>query len=133
MQPVDNVAQVPTTMTPAPTLPTETVSGSQTQQAFADSPEAAYSYQIFPGTVSDQAKQAMSGFSMETLKQADGSTQVTLVATNPEYKTQVYVVKQGGKLYFIERNPKDDSPENNTDQFPADDTAVTVDANGNIY
>jgi hypothetical protein len=103
-----------------------------TKQLFADSPMFSFAYQIFPGALSADAKQAMTGFTTQIQTTSDGSTQVTMTATNPEYTSQQYVVKPGYKLYFIEKNPGDDSVSENKDGFLADDTAVLVDAQGYI-
>ena len=102
------------------------------KQLFKDSPEYQYAYQIFPGTMSAQAKTAMSGFSMKTTTLADGSTRVSLTSTNPNYKNQSYTVKKGYSLYFVERNTVDDNPSQDSDRLYLDDSAVIVDPNGYI-
>jgi hypothetical protein len=57
-------------------------------QKFSDSSDFPYAYKIFPGSLSNESKQAMSGFAMTTKTLSDGSTQVTLTAQKPEYKSQ---------------------------------------------
>jgi hypothetical protein len=74
----------------------------------------------------------MAGFAFTTSVMSDGSTQITLTAQNPYYKTQQYVVKPGYSLYFIEKNIKDDDPEKDTDTKTLDDTAILVDPQGYI-
>ncbi len=113
------------TMAPKPTAGTA-------MQKFSDSSDYQYSYKIFPGALASESKQAMAGFAMTTKVMPDGSTQVTLTAQNPLYKTQQYMVKPGDTLYFIERNLKDDDPEKDTDKMMLDDTAILVDPQGNI-
>ena len=106
--------------------------GAGGKQLFKNSPEYQYAYQIFPGTMSAQAKTAMNGFSMKTTSMPDGSTQVSFSSTNPNYKNQSYVVKKGYSLYFIERTTADDNTAQDTDRLYLDDTAVIVDPNGYI-
>jgi hypothetical protein len=101
-------------------------------QKFTDSSDFQYAYKIFPGNLSDNAKQAMSGFAFTTNAMPDGSTQVTLTSQNTEYTTQQYVVKTGYSLYFIEKMSGDDNPQEDTDRNLHDDTAVLVDPQGNI-
>jgi len=127
-----NTAVAPTAMQTSPTQnPTATSSATGTQK-FSDSNDFQYAYKIFPGTLSTASKQAMAGFAFTTKAMPDGSTQVTLTSQNTEYKTQQYTVKTGYSLYFIERNLKDDDPENDTDRTIMDDTAILVDPQGNI-
>jgi hypothetical protein len=102
------------------------------KQKFSDSEDFQFGYKIFPGTVSTESKQAMAGFAFTTSVMSDGSTQITLTAQNPYYKTQQYVVKPGYSLYFIEKNIKDDDPEKDTDTKTLDDTAILVDPQGYI-
>jgi hypothetical protein len=100
------------------------------KQLFKDSSMFQYAYQIFPGPISDQTKNAMAGFMTTSKTLPDGSTQITMTATNPEYKNQQYSVKPGYVLYFIEKSPGDDSASENTDRYLPDDTAVLVDPQG---
>jgi len=101
-------------------------------QKFSASSDFQYSYKIFPGILSTESKQAMSGFAFTTKAMPDGSAQVTLTAQNPEYTTQQYTVKPGDTLYFIERNLKDDDPKKDTDANMHDDTAILVNPQGYI-
>jgi hypothetical protein len=103
---------------------------SPASQLFSDSPFALNAYLISTPTYDANTKKALAGFTVTKKTMADGSMQITLNATNPEYQTQTYTVQPGEKLYFIENNLKDDS--GNTDKFTADDQAVLVDANGYI-
>jgi hypothetical protein len=101
-------------------------------QKFSDSSDFQYGYKIFPGTLSSESKQAMAGFAFTTKAMPDGSTQITLTAQNPFYKTQQYTVKPGFTLYFIERNIKDDDAQKDSDAMTLDDAAVLVDSQGYI-
>jgi len=101
-------------------------------QKFSDSSDFQYAYKIFPGTLSTESKQAMAGFAMTTKSMPDGSSQVTLTAQKPEYTSQQYTVKSDYTLYFIERMPADDNPQEDSDQNHHDDTAILVDPQGYI-
>jgi hypothetical protein len=101
-------------------------------QKFADSRFASSAVQIYPGPLSGPAIQAVTGFNIETKALADGSVQVNLTSTNPEYQNQEVVVKSGYTLYFIEQSGGDDSSGDNADQNLRDDTTVLVDPQGFI-
>ncbi len=103
---------------------------NNSQVLFASSSLAQNAYLISTPTYDANTQTALAGFNVVKNPQADGSTQITLNATNPDYQTQTYTVKPGEKLYFIEGNLGDDS--GNTDKTMGDDTAVLVDANGYI-
>jgi hypothetical protein len=111
---------------------TPTATPTAALQKFSDSSEFQYSYKIFPGAISGESKQAMTGFVFTTKALSDGSTQVTLTSQNQFYKTQQYTVKPGYSLYFIERNIKDDDSQKDTDAMILDDSAILVDPQGNI-
>lgn len=114
----------------ATTLGTTVTPTVMAPQKFTDSNLASIAYQIFPGPMSAETVKAIAGFNIKTTPNADATTLISLTSTNPEYKDQQYTVKPGEILYFIEKNPGDDSE--NKDKFMADDTAVLVDANGFI-
>jgi hypothetical protein len=97
---------------------------------FSDTPDNKYSYQIFPGEITSEAKAALSGFNVVSQVQEDGSAIVTLTANDPEYKDQQYTVKPGEILYFIERSMGDDDVANSIDRYLGDDTAIVVDTKG---
>ena len=120
-----------TTLIATPTL-TPTAAATVSAQKFQDSEMRQYAYQLYPGPISAQTKEAMAGFEMQTQMLADGTAQINLTSTNPEYKDQQYLIKPGETLYFIEMNSGDDSADENTDRNLADDTAVVVDAQGNM-
>jgi hypothetical protein len=111
------------TMTPKPTA---------IMQKFSDSSDFQYAYKIFPGAISVESKQAMSGFMMITKTLPDSSTQIVLTAQELGYTSQQYIVKPGDTLYFIERNLQDDNPQEDSDANSHDDTAVLVDSQGYI-
>lgn len=118
---------------PSPTKTMSKVSPTGAMmQKFSDSVNYKYAYKIFPGTLSATARQAITGFAMTSKNLPDGSTQVTLTAEKPEYRTQSYTVKSGETLYFIEMNLRDDNSEENEDMNLHDDTAVLVNSQGYI-
>ena len=69
---------------------------------------------------------------MTKVPQADGSIQINLSITstgrNRGYANQIYIVKPGQSLYFIETNWGEDGPGYDGDL--GDDGAILVDANG---
>jgi hypothetical protein len=101
---------------------------SSQQLKFADTPDAQHAYLISVDSYDATTSLALAGFSVGHTILADGSRQYTLVAQNPEYKNQTYIVKTGQKLYFIERMLGDDS--DNEERNVRDDSAVLVDAGG---
>jgi hypothetical protein len=121
---------------PAPQLDQSVVTNTGTaispmsQMAFSQSPDYAVAKQIFPGIISAEAKTAMQNFTMKTTTQADGSTMVTLTPKNAAEKQQIYFVKSGEKLYFVEKFPGDDA--SGSDNNLKDDYGIVVDASGNI-
>lgn len=110
--------------------PNQTSQNTNTPQLFANSQFAQNAYLISTDNYDAPTKQALSGFRVTKKTLANGSMEITLNATNPEYHTQVYTVKPGEKLYFIERMLGDDT--GTEDLNIRDDTAVLVDASGYI-
>jgi len=100
------------------------------KQLFSSSPLSQNAFLISTPTYDANTKTALIGFNVIQKPLADGSNEITLNSQNKEYKTQVYTVKSGEKLYFIENFLADDS--GNTDRNLKDDTAVLVDADGYI-
>ena len=103
---------------------------STTKQLFSSSSLSKNAFLISTPTYDANTKTALIGFNVTQKPLTDGSNEITLSSQNKEYKTQVYTVKPGEKLYFIESFLQDDS--GNTDRNLRDDTAVLVDADGYI-
>ncbi|MDE2030956.1 MAG: hypothetical protein KGI58_01705 [Patescibacteria group bacterium] len=101
-----------------------------TPELFSNSPLFPYAHLISTPTFDTDTQKALTGFTVTKNTLADGSTQITLNSQNAEYHSQTYVVKEGEKLYFIEKSYGDDS--NNQERFLRDDTAILVGANGYI-
>ena len=100
------------------------------KQLFSSSSLSKNAFLISIPTYDANTKNALIGFNVTQKPLSDGSNEDTLNSQNPEYKTQVYTVKPGEKLYFIESFSADDS--GNADRNLRDDNAVLVDANGYI-
>jgi hypothetical protein len=103
---------------------------SSNQVKLADTPYANSAYLISSDTLSPEAQQAISGFSINKQTNSDGTTTINLIALNPEYQNQSYTLQSGQSLYFIETSWGDDG--NGSETFLGDDHAVVVDSNGYI-
>lgn len=123
----------PTSPQTSPSQGSTSPPGGQTNNPsavkFSDSQYANYATQIFPGQLSDAANRAMTGFTMNTTTQANGTTDVTLTQTASGVVTDV-MVPPGYSLYFIETSYGDDPP--GYDTSLGDDGIVLVDPNGYI-
>ena len=95
------------------------------------SPLFQFAYEIFP-TASVSATSHMTGFTMATAVQKDGSTVVTLTPKDSQDQDQQYTVQKGQVLYFIEQTPMDDKSDNDTDLNYRDDYGIVTDASGVI-
>lgn len=102
----------------------------QSNQKFLDSEDGKNAFKIFPGELSADAKNALTGFEMQTKQLSDSLTQVTLVAKKQGYTTQTLNVREGQSVYFIEKLGLDDNKTENIDNGLKDDSAVIVDTNG---
>jgi len=102
---------------------------SSGQVKFSDTTDATFAVQIFPGATSDQAKQAMAGYEMQTKDVGNGTTQITLIPNGQTDRALVYQVKSDQKLYFVETRMGDDQSAG-TDSNLEDDYGVIVDSQG---
>ena len=96
----------------------------------SDSKFAQSSYLISDPTLSADAQNAISGFSLDRNVLADGRVNITLVALSPEYQSQNYVLESGQSLYFIESYAGDDNPPKGEGPSLMDDHAIIVDKDG---
>ncbi len=94
------------------------------------SPIKQFAYQIAPGTISDAAKQKLTGFAITSITNPDGSISVSLTPKDSEDQHQQYTVKTGQVLYFIEQTPMDDKADSDRDLNYRDDYGIITDANG---
>jgi hypothetical protein len=101
-------------------------------QKFIDQSYYKSSYLISGDTLSADAKNALTGFSMDKQTLADGSTQITLTAKKSGYHDQQYTLHSGDQLYFIEKFLGDDNTETNEEKNNMDDSAVVVNSQGNV-
>ena len=113
--------------TPRSARPTFVMKG----QKFADNPISKKAYLIAPvtGPLSRDAQIALTGWTVKTTNNPDGSLQVNLIPQETEDVQQQFTVKPGNKLYFIELTLADDSATGG-DANRGDDIGVLVDQNG---
>lgn len=97
-----------------------------------DSPIAKYAFQIAPGTMSQEAQNALVGWTVTSKTQTDGSTVVTLTPKDSTDQSQQYTIKPAQILYFIEQTPVDDKNDQDKDLNYRDDYGVITDAAGII-
>lgn len=97
---------------------------------FNTTPMFSSAYQVVPGPVSAEAQKALTGFSIKTQSQNDGSMLVTFAPKDSEDQMQQYIVKKGQLLYFIEQTPADDKADSDKDLNYRDDYGIITDANG---
>lgn len=95
---------------------------------------APHAYLVYPvdGSLSSDAQAAMSGWTLSSTSNSDGSTTVTLTPSNTEQEDhkQTFTLQSGDKLYFVELNLQDD--QNGEDHLWFDDLGIVTDANGVI-
>lgn len=113
-----------------PSIQTAAGTGKSSQVKFSDTSESANAVQIFPSPLSDQAKQAMNGYQMQTKDMGDGSTLVTLIPVGQSDGSLQYTLQKGQTLYFIEKYSADDK--SSADYNLEDDRAVIVDSQGYV-
>lgn len=115
-----------------PTAPAVT-NATTSVMKFKDQPYVQFAYEVDPNglnALSPTLKLALSGFTLTAKKETNGSTVVSFKSINTEYHDQQYTLRPGDKLYFIEKNLKDD--QDGQEKYLQDDTAVVVDKDGNI-
>lgn len=98
----------------------------------SDSQISQFAYKVAPGELDDNAKAALVGWNISSQTQKDGSTVVTLTPKNSDDQKQVYTVKSGDMLYFVEMTKSDDDASSNEDKNLRDDYGIITDANGII-
>ncbi|MGD0510889.1 MAG: hypothetical protein ABSA33_03530, partial [Candidatus Micrarchaeaceae archaeon] len=112
---------------------TTTIQGSanpnSSKTLFASSQYARYSYQVYPGPISQQAQAALSGFSLNSTALQNGSTGVKISIVGSS-QSQTLVLKPNYKLYIVETSFGDDA--SHFDASLGDDGFIIVDTNGYI-
>ena len=106
----------------------QTTSNSS-QVLFASTQYALYSYQVYPGPVSQQAQTALAGFNLTVAQLQNSSTKIdiSLVGTR---QSQTILLKPNYKLYIIEATLGDDGY--HFDSSLGDDGFVAVTPEGYI-
>lgn len=90
-----------------------------------------FAYQIAPGDLSTAAKKATTGWTISS-QDTNGTTTVTLTPKDSDDQYQIYTIKTGQTLYFIEQTPLDDKADQDKDMNYRDDYGIVTDQNGNI-
>jgi hypothetical protein len=119
------------TASPSPAVtPAASPSGTATLGPLLSStPYAAYSYQIYPGTPTVSARQAMAGFSFSA-RLAGDSVDFTLYVSGGGQPPVSNTYPASDHIYFIEANMGDDS---GTAEYNfGDDGVVVTDASGHV-
>ncbi len=102
---------------------------AQTKVKLSDSPDAGNAFLISGDSLSAEATQALTGFTINKQIMPDGTTKITLTAIDPEYKNQEYTLEVGQSLYFIDRSLRDD---NSQEANIGDDFGIITDSDGYI-
>lgn len=95
------------------------------------SPLFKYAFEIAP-TMPDSSKKALTGCTVTSKKNSDGSITVSLTPKDSEDQSQQYIVKPGNMLYFIEQTPVDDKVDQDKDLNYRDDYGIITDSSGVI-
>ncbi len=90
-------------------------------------PYAPYAFQVWPGTPSAVARQAMTGLTISATRRGTGIL-VTAAANGPSAGAQTY--PRGARVYVVESSLGDDS--GSSDYNLGDDGLVVTDAQGRI-
>ncbi|MDE1861270.1 MAG: hypothetical protein KGH72_06170 [Candidatus Micrarchaeota archaeon] len=96
---------------------------------FAGTQYAAYSYQVYPGNLSQEAQAALSGFNLTSTSLQNGSARVKIALIGTS-QYQYLILKPAYKLYIIETSFGDDGF--SMDSSLGDDGFVVVDPNGYV-
>jgi hypothetical protein len=94
----------------------------------SDTPYGAYAYQVYPGSMSSDTQQALTGFQLSFRPAGSGMVEVT--ADMPDGSTQTATFASTDRLYFIETRLGDDGFGGETNL--GDDGFVLTDAAGHI-
>ncbi len=129
MHPTPSASQGSQAVTTAGQGSNSATASDQTKVLFANTQYAPYSYQVYPGPLSQQAQAALSGFSMKNTTLQNSSVIVTLTVVGSGQQ-QTVVLQPGYKLYIVEATFGDDSFR--SDYSLGDDGFVVVDPNGYV-
>jgi hypothetical protein len=90
-------------------------------------PYAAYAFQVWPGTPSATAKQAMTGLTISATRQGHG---ITVKAGANGQPVAAHTYANGARVYVVESSLGDDS--GSSDYNLGDDGLVVTDATGRV-
>jgi hypothetical protein len=91
-------------------------------------PYASYAFQVWPGTLSTAAKQALTGLAVSVRRQSVGLSVTAGVVGQASASPHVY--RTGARVYVVEASMGDDS--GNSDYNIGDDGLVVTDSAGRI-
>ena len=123
----------PQTQVQAPSGTTGQTHNTNSQQSnsskvlFSSTQYAQYSYQVYPGSLSQQAKAAMSGFNISYSALQNGSTSISITLQGTG-QSQAITLRPGYKLYVVEASFGDDGY--TFDSALGDDGFIMVDPSG---
>ncbi len=88
-----------------------------------------WSYQVYPGDISADAKKALAGFDL-SIQDAGDHVVINLKALSSQYRDSQKTVAKGNTAYFVETSMRDDP--SNTERNLDDDGIVVVNQDGYI-
>ncbi|HKX18976.1 MAG TPA: hypothetical protein VJT33_13270, partial [bacterium] len=121
----------PQAASPAPAPPVQQTAPAPPPAApplLSNTPYGAYAYQVYPGSISTDTRQALTGFQLSFRPAGSGTVEVT--AAMPDGTTQTATFASTDRLYFIETRMGDDGFGGETNL--GDDGFVLTDASGHI-
>ena len=101
---------------------------SSTGPLLSAQPYASYAFQVWPGTLSTAAKQALTGLTVSVRRQSAGLSVTAGVVGQASASPHVY--RAGARVYVVEASMGDDS--GNSDYNMGDDGLVVTDSAGRI-
>ncbi len=101
---------------------------SSTGPLLSAQPYASYAFQVWPGTLSTAAKQALTGLTVSVRRQSPGLSVTAGVVGQASASPHVY--RAGARVYVVEASMGDDS--GNSDYNMGDDGLVVTDSAGRI-
>jgi hypothetical protein len=101
---------------------------SSTGPLLSAQPYASYAFQVWPGTLSTTAKQALTGLMVSVRRQSAGLSVTAGVVGQASASPHVY--RAGARVYVVEASMGDDS--GNSDYNMGDDGLIVTDSAGRI-
>jgi len=123
-----NLETSKTSGSPRPQQPQMLTAGMK----LSDSQIAKFAYKVAPGPMDSDAKTALVGWTISSVTNTDKSLTVTFIPKKADDQKQVYTVKPGSSLYFVEMSAGDDHADTDEDTNLRDDYGILVDANGMV-